>query len=283
MVIDAHVRFWKYEAPADWINKDMRVLHKDYLPEHLELAEKRNHIDGLVAIQARKTELETWFMVEIAKTHPEIKGFIGWIDLKDPLVKQKLEHFSQFPIIRGWCYSAGEDETGDIFLDEDWQRGLSYLEKYKYTYDLQMNPHQWSAAATLVEKFPYQKFVVDHCARPDIKHNHIEDWKSWIKDFASHPNVWCKLSGLLTEAAWRLWHASDFYPYLDVVFNAFGPNRLIFGSDWPSMLLSGNYVQWKSLVKKYMEDRYTVEDRENVFGVNAVRFYRLNIAEQQQQ
>jgi L-fuconolactonase len=274
MVIDAHVRFWKYENQANWINKDMRVLHKDYLPEHLELNEKRNHIDGLVAIQAKQTELETRFMLEIAKTHPEIKGFVGWMDMTDERVKEKLEHFSQFPIIKGWCYS-GLDETGDVLLNEHFQRGISYLEKYKYTYDLQINNHQWAEAAALVAKFPYQKFVIDHCARPDIKHKGIDEWKTWIREFAKHPNVWCKLSGLLTEASWRLWHAGDFYPYLDVVFDAFGPNRLIFGSDWPSVLVSGNYVQWKSLVQKYMMDRFTTEERENVFGVNAVRFYGL--------
>jgi L-fuconolactonase len=275
MVIDAHVRFWKYDNQVNWINKDMRVLHQDYLPEHLELNEKRNHIDGLVAIQARQTELETRFMIEIAKTHPEIKGFIGWIDLTDEGVKQKLEHFSQFPIIKGWCYSSGEDESGDVLLNENFLRGISYLEKYKYTYDLQINNHQWSAAAALVEKFPWQKFMVDHCGRPDIKHKSIDDWKTWIRELAKYPNVYCKLSGLLTEATWKLWHAGEFYPYLDVVFEAFGTRRLIFGSDWPSILLSGKYVQWKSLLHKYMMDKFTVEERENVFGVNAVRFYGL--------
>lgn len=275
MVIDAHVRFWKYETPANWINKDMRVLHQDYLPEHLELNEKRNHIDGLVAIQARQTELETRFMIEIAKTHPEIKGFVGWIDLADEQVKEKLEHFSQYPIIKGWCYTAGENDTGDALLNDNFLKGMTHLGKYKYTFDLHINPQQWSAAAELIGKFPYQKFVVDHCALPDIKHKIIDDWKFWIREFAKYPNVYCKLSGLMTEAAWRLWHASEFYPYLDVVFEAFGTNRLIFGSDWPSMLLSGKYVQWKSLLHKYMVDRYTVEERENVFGVNAVRFYGL--------
>lgn len=274
MIIDAHVQFWKHDMlVGNRFSDDMKVLMKDYLPEHLTVIEKRNDINGLVAVQEDPSEVGTRFLVELSKTHPFIKGVVGWVDLKSRKLREKLEHFSQFPVIKGWCHS-GINEPDDFLLDEDFQKGINELGAFDYTYDILINYHQCPAAAGFISRFPQQKFVVDHCARPDIRHNTIDLWKVWIREFAKYPNVYCKVSGLFTEAAWKKWNAGDFYPYLDVVFEAFGTDRLLFGSDWPMILLSGIYVQWKSLVEKYMED-FSPEDREKVFGLNAVSFYRL--------
>ena len=275
MIIDSHVHFWKYNKKRDaWITNDMKILQQDYLPEHFALTAKRNEIDAVIAVQADQSELETHFLVELAKTHPLIKGIVGWIDLCGPDLLKRLEHFSQFPIIKGWRHIV-QAESDDFLLREDFQKGVSALKQYDYTYDILIYPHQLPATLSFVEKTHDQKLIIDHCAKPDIKNKKSDNWSLLINKIAKHPNVYCKLSGLFTEAAWKEWSPADFYPFLDVVFEAFGTNRIIFGSDWPVMLLSGIYVQWKSLIEKYMES-FKAEDIEKVFGENAKIFYGLS-------
>jgi L-fuconolactonase len=274
MTIDTHVHFWKYDKDRDsWITNDMKILKQDYLPEHLIQSLRRNDVDGCVAVQASQTEYDTHFLVELAKTHPEIKGVVGWVDLQNTNMEERLDYFSQYSIIKGWRHVV-QSEPDDFLLGENFQRGIRALAKYDFTYDILIYHHQLKPAVRFVSKFPYQKFIIDHCAKPDIKKKGIEEWSKQIKEIATFPNVHCKISGLLTEANWKTWSAKDFYPYLDVVFEAFGADRLLFGSDWPVMLLSGIYVQWKSLLEKYMENM-TEEDRQNVFGENAMSFYNL--------
>jgi L-fuconolactonase len=279
MTIDSHVHFWKFNKKRDaWITPDMKILRQDYLPEHLSLSLKRNEVDGCIAIQADQSELETHFLVELAKTHPIIKGVVGWIDLQDEKIEERLSYFSQYPIIKGWRHIV-QSEADDFLLKENFQRGINALQSHGYTYDILIYPHQLRSAIQFVSKFPGQKFVLDHCAKPGIKNKKIDDpiaigWKNLIKEIAKAPNVYCKLSGLFTEATWKEWSAGDFYPYLDVVFDAFGADRLLFGSDWPVLLLSGIYVQWKSLLEKYMED-LEEDDRQKIFGLNAIEFYNL--------
>ncbi|HET6766378.1 MAG TPA: amidohydrolase family protein [Chitinophagaceae bacterium] len=274
MIIDTHVHFWKYDKVRDaWITNEMKSLKQDYLPAHLLPTLKRNDVDGCVAVQAGQSEYETHFLVELSKTHSEIKGVVGWVDLQSKNVEERLQFFSQHSIIKGYRHVV-QSEPGDFLLREDFQNGIKALAAYQYTYDILIYHDQLKPALEFVSKFPRQKFVIDHCAKPDIGKKNINDWKFLIKEMAAHPYVYCKLSGLFTETRWKQWSAGDFYPYLDVVFEAFGTNRLMFGSDWPVMLLSGIYVQWKSLLEKYMEN-FIEEDRLKVFGENAVQFYNL--------
>lgn len=274
MTIDSHVHFWKFNRTRDaWITDDMKVLQQDYLPEHLSLTLKRNGVDGVVAVQASQEEVETRFLCELAKTHPEVMGVVGWIDLRADDVEERLQHFAQYPQIKGYRHIV-QGEPDDFLLDAGFQRGIRALQPFNYTYDILIYPKQLPAAIAFVEAFPDQRFVIDHCAKPVIRKKEIEDWASHINTIAQQPNVYCKLSGLLTEAIWKEWSAGDFYPYLDVVFDAFGTDRLMFGSDWPVILLSGMYVQWKSLVEKYME-KLPEEVKEQVMGQNARDFYNL--------
>ncbi len=274
MTIDTHVHFWEYDKKRDaWITDDMKILQQDYLPQALASTLKRNGIDGCVAVQASQAELETHFLAELAKTHDIIKGVVGWIDLRDENIEKRLEYFSQYPIIKGWRHVV-QAEPDDFLLRKDFQRGVQALYPYGYAYDILIYHQQLKSAIEFVAAFPDQKMVIDHCAKPDIANKNIAEWKSLMQEIAKHPNVYCKLSGLFTEAKWKQWSAADFYPYLDVVFDAFGTDRLLFGSDWPVMLLSGIYVQWKSLLEKYMEN-FKEEEREKVFGENAVEFYKL--------
>ena len=253
--------------------KDMKILQQDYLPVTLVPTFKRNEIDGCVAVQADQSELETHFLVELAKTNSIIRGVVGWVDLRAENIAERLEYFSQYRIIKGYRHLV-QGEPGEFLYDKNFRQGIHALQPYNYTYDILIYHHQLKPAVDFVSGFPDQKFVVDHCAKPDIRHKKIDEWKTSIRELASRPNVFCKLSGLFTEADWKEWSAGDFYPYLDTVFEAFGTNRLMFGSDWPVMLAAGIYVQWKSLLEKYMEN-LPAEEKEQVFGANATSFYNL--------
>jgi L-fuconolactonase len=274
MLVDTHVHFWKYNKVRDaWITDDMKILQEDYLPHTLATTLKRNGIDACVAVQASQEELETYFLIELAKTHDIIKGVVGWIDLQKDNIEERLQYFSQYPIIKGWRHVV-QGEPDGFLLRPSFQKGIAALQPFNYTYDVLIYHHQLKPALEFVSKFPEQKMVIDHCAKPDIANKKIDEWKRLMQEIAKHPNVYCKLSGLFTEAKWKQWSPAEFYPYLDTVFEAFGTDRLLFGSDWPVILVSGIYVQWKSLLEKYMEN-FTEDERSNVFGNNAVQFYNL--------
>ena len=274
MAIDSHVHFWKYnKAEFPWIDGNMKILQKDYLPLDLELTLKRNNVNGCIAVQAAPAEVETRFLAELANTHSIIKGVVGWTDLKADNVEKKLSELKEYPSIVGIRHIV-QSEPDDFLYDEKFRAGISLLKKFGYTYDLLIYPKQLKATVDFVRAFPEQSFILDHCAKPDVKNKEMEEWRKGITDLAMFPNVSCKLSGLITETRWKEWSPSDFYPYLDVVFESFGIERLMWGSDWPVMLLSGIYVQWKSLLEKYMEN-YFPEEKEAVFGMNALKIYRL--------
>jgi len=275
MVIDSHVHFWKYnKKDLPWIDGNMKILQKNYLPSDIELTLKRNNVDGCIALQAAPSELETRFLAELANTHPYVKGVIGWTDLRADDVEKKLAELKAYPAIAGIRHIV-QDEADDFLYDEKFRAGISMLKEFGFTYDILIYPRQISAAVDFVKMFPGQTFILDHCAKPDIDKKEMDQWRKGITDLAMFPNVSCKVSGLITEADWKNWSPADFYPYLDVVFEAFGIQRVMFGSDWPVMLLSGIYVQWKSLLEKYME-RFLPEDRDQFFGLNAVRTYGIN-------
>jgi L-fuconolactonase len=274
MIIDSHVHFWKYnKTDLPWIERNMKILQKDYLPSELELTLKRNHVDGCIAVQAMTAEVETRFLAELANTHPIIKGVVGWTDLKANDATKKLAEFKEYPSIVGMRHIV-QSEPDDFLYDVKFREGISLLKEFGYTYDILVYPRQLKAASDFARAFPDQTFIVDHCAKPDVKNKEIVKWREGITRLASFPNVYCKLSGLITEAAWKEWSPGEFYPYLDVVFESFGIERLMFGSDWPVMLLSGIYVQWKSLLEKYMEN-FPEEEKEAVFGLNAAKAYGI--------
>ena len=274
MAIDTHVHFWQYDKVRDaWITDHMKILQQHYLPQTIAGTLRRNGINGCIAVQADQSELETLFLMELSKSHDIIKGVVGWVDLQDQHIEERLHYFSQYPIIKGWRHIV-QAEPDDFLLRPAFHRGITALQPYNYTYDVLIYPRQLKSALEFIKKFPEQKMVIDHCAKPEIAVRKIDEWATLITEIAKHPNVYCKLSGLLTEAKWKEWSPAEFYPYLNVVFKAFGTERLLFGSDWPVILLSGMYVQWKSLLEKYMEN-FDKDDKEKIFGGNATRFYNL--------
>ena len=275
MVIDAHQHFWRFNPARDaWITDDMSAIRRDFLPGDLAPVLDACGVDATIAVQADQSEAETKFLLGLAEVNPRIAGVVGWVDLRAADVEKRLEHFSHFKKLRGARHIA-QAEADDRFLARpEFVRGVGHLKSFGLTYDILTFPRQLPAAIELVGKLPGQKFVVDHLAKPEIAAKKIEPWAGMMREIATHPNVYCKLSGMVTEADWKNWKAADFEPYLDVVFDAFGPERLMFGSDWPVCLVAASDAQVKDIVESYV-DRHAPKAKAAIFGENVKRFYRV--------
>ncbi|MEM9921933.1 MAG: amidohydrolase family protein [Bacteroidota bacterium] len=274
--IDAHQHFWNYHPEThSWISDDMSVLKRDFLAADLKAQFDQNGVAGSIAVQADQSERETLFLLELAAQNDFIKGVVGWVDLRSPAVEDRLAHFAAFPKMKGVRHVVQDEPDVHFVLGEAFQRGIAALAKYKLTYDILIFPSQLEAVLQLVKNFPEQPFVVDHIAKPYIKDGKIDQWAKQMRAIAQHPNVYCKLSGMITEANWTAWSYADFVPYMDVVFEAFGMDRVMFGSDFPVCLLAGSYQKVKGLVQEYTQS-FSLEAKQKIWGVNALRFYNLS-------
>jgi L-fuconolactonase len=256
----------------------MSVLKRDFAPADLSPELAANQIDGSIAVQAGQSEYETEFLLDLASRHQFIKGVVGWVDLLAPNLRERLQHFSRFPKLRGFRHVAQSEPDDGFLAREDFVRGVAQLTEFGFTYDILIYARQLPAAIVLAERLPNQPFVLDHIAKPDIHSGEFSKWSVGIRALAEHPNVYCKLSGLITEADWKSWHPHDFRKYLHAVLEAFGPDRLMFGSDWPVCLLAGSYMQVKQLIADAVND-WPRRDKAKVFGENAMRFYSLQPGE----
>jgi L-fuconolactonase len=275
MRIDAHQHFWIYDSERDsWIDESMQILRRNFLPEDLSPVIQENSIDGTIAVQADQSENETNFLLDLADKNEWISGVVGWVDLMSEDIEKKLEYFSTYKKLKGFRHIVQAEPDDNFMLNKNFKRGISLLKNFNFTYDILIYPHQLPAAIKLAEKHPGQKFILDHIAKPYIKKREVESWASGIKELAINPNVFCKISGLITEADFKNWQKNDIYPYLDIVFNAFGYNRLLFGSDWPVFLLAGSYKQVVSLINGYMEND-SEDNKAKIFGKNAISFYNI--------
>jgi L-fuconolactonase len=282
MRIDGHQHFWRYQPARDtWIGDNMPVLKRDYLPPDLLPELRANGIDGTIAVQADQSEAETLFLLDQAGRNPFIAGVVGWVDLCAPDVGERLRYFSEFQKLRGFRHVAQSEPDDRFLVRDDFVRGVSMLSKFDLTYDILIYARQLPAAVELVGRLPEQAFVLDHIAKPNISRpkpgedcREFDNWVKGIRALGQNPRVYCKLSGLITEADWRGWRADDFKPYLDIVFEAFGADRLMFGSDWPVCLLAGTYAQVKRLIEDHTSD-FERSVLEKIFGNNAARFYGL--------
>ncbi len=276
MRIDAHQHFWHFDPVRDaWITEEMSVIRRDFLPTDLGPLLANENIGGTVAVQADQSEDETRFLLELSDEHPLILGVVGWVDLLGPRLEERLEHFCEFERFKGVRHIA-QAETEHFLARGDVVHRMGTLAEFGLTYDILVYQHQLPAVLSLVRRLPDQPFVLDHMAKPLIGDGVVEPWATHVKELARHPNVWCKVSGLVTEARWRGWSPRDFDPYLDVVFEAFGPGRLMFGSDWPVCLLAARYDQVVALAEEYVRG-FSESDRESIFGGNAASFYGLRI------
>ena len=273
MRIDSHQHFWNYDPVRDsWITEEMKVLKRKFTPKDLLPLLQRAHIDGTIAVQANQSESENLFLLSLAEKCPAIAGIVGWLDFRAPDAAQRLAYFKQFGKIRGFRHVVQDEPDNRFLLRPDFLRGIGLLRQFGFTYDVLIYPKQLPSAADFVHTFPDQPFVIDHIAKPAMKEREITIWARQLAAFAANPNVYCKISGLITEADWSNWQASDFKPYLDVVFDVFGVNRVMFGSDWPVCLLAGTYERVLQIVEDYVKNR-PLEEKDRIFGGNAAKFY----------
>jgi L-fuconolactonase len=273
MRIDAHQHFWHYNPDRDrWITDEMATLKNDFLPQQLIPELVAQDIEGSIAVQADQSEAETAFLLDLADRHELIQGVVGWVDLCADNVAERLDFFSKHRKLCGFRHIAQAEPDDRFLLREDFLRGIRCLGDFGFTYDILAYERQLPAAIELISKFPSQPFVIDHIAKPSIKDKRYLPWARHLRQIAANPNVYCKISGLVTEADWKQWRTDDFKPYLDLVFEAFGVERLMFGSDWPVCLLAASYGRVVQLVTDYARN-LSIPDREKIFGLNAAHFY----------
>jgi len=273
MRIDAHQHFWMY-SPAEygWINDEMADLKRDFLPKDLKPLLVENGFQGSIAVQARQDLDETRWLLELADQNEFVKGVVGWVDLCSPDLPAELERFALSPKFVGVRHVLQDEPDDEFMLRPEFRRGIARLAEHGLTYDLLLYPRHLRVAVKLVRKFPEQRFVLDHIAKPGIAHGLMEPWELDIRELAMFDNVFCKLSGMVTEARWKQWKPQDFHPYLDVVFEAFGRSRLMIGSDWPVCTLSGSYEETVGIVTDYLKQSIP-EETDDILGANCMRCY----------
>ena len=274
MRIDSHQHFWKFDPVRHaWIDSSMQNIAKDFLPKDLKPLLETNLMDGCIAVQADQSETETRFLLRLAEENSFIKGVVGWVDLSAEDLSQRLEVFSKNTLFKGVRHVLQAEKEG-FMLKDPFLRGISELKNFNLTYDILIYPNQLEEARVLIEKNPDQPFVLDHLAKPYIKQQKIKNWASDIKELAKYKNVYCKLSGMVTEADWNHWQFENFKKYLSVAFDTFGSDRLMFGSDWPVCLLAGSYEHVVKIIDLFIEN-LEQEEKNNIMGGNACNFYNL--------
>lgn len=272
--LDSHQHFWNYKPIRDnWITEEMEVIRHDFLPSDLKPLLDANEILGCVAVQADQSEAETDFLLDLASEHDFIQGVVGWVDLCLEQINERLDYYSQFPKLRGFRHIL-QAEAPEFILRPDFQRGIAALQPYGFTYDILIYPKHLPNSLKLVQNYPGQLFVIDHLAKPDIKNGRFEDWDAGLTAIAANDNVYCKLSGMITEAELKTWTKEDIFPFMDKAFEAFGAERLMFGSDWPVCKLAGEYEVVCGLVDEYLS-KLSIAEQEMVWGQNAKHFYNL--------
>jgi len=274
MRIDSHQHFWKFDPVRDsWIDSSMQKIARNFLPQDLKPLLSQSQMEGCVAVQADQSETETQFLLDLARKNTFIKGVVGWVDLRADDLSERLDFFSKNPLFKGVRHILQAEKEG-FMMQDSFLRGIRQLKNFNLTYDLLVFPHQLEEAIALVKKNPDQLFVLDHLAKPYIKDQKIEDWAKHIKVLAKHKNVYCKLSGMVTETDWNHWRAQDFEKYLSVALETFGSDRLMFGSDWPVCLLAGSYQHVVQIIELFVKKLKPVEQNK-IMGENARSFYKL--------
>lgn len=272
MKLDSHQHFWRYTGSQyPWIPPGS-ALQRDWLPADLAELQRPLGFEGSIAVQARQSLMETRWLLELAEADPRIKGVVGWVDLRSDRVEEQLAEFADHPRFVGVRHVVQDEPDNAFMLRPEFVSGIGKLRQFGLAYDILIYPRQLPAAIELVRRFPEQPFVLDHIAKPNIKTGLLSPWREQIRELAAAPNVWCKVSGMVTEANPQAWQPADFQPYLDTVFEAFGAERLMFGSDWPVCLLAASYEQTFGLVRDYVA-ALPAATQAKLLGETAARFY----------
>jgi L-fuconolactonase len=283
MRIDAHQHFWAFDAAEyGWIDDSMSVLRRDFLPAESRREMSAAGFGACVAVQARQTLEETRWLLALADAHPWIVGVVGWVDLQAPVdrVRAQIAAFAGRERLVGVRHIVQSEPDDRFLLRPEVLDAIAVLDELGLAFDLLIYRRHLPVAAELVARFPGHRFVLDHLAKPDIRHGRIHEWKRDLRRLGACPNVFAKLSGLTTEADWTRWTADQIRPYLDVAFDAFGPDRLMIGSDWPVSTAAGDYSRTMRVVVDYLAS-HPAADQEAILGGNAQRFWRLKVDEDQ--
>lgn len=252
----------------------MAAIRRDFGPEDLRPIYDAHDVEGSVAVQADQSPAENEFLLGLAERYDWIKGVVGWVDLEADNLVEQLERLSTRKKLKGLRHILQGEKQRDYMLRPAFLRGIGHLEKFDLSYDILIYPDQLKFAAEFVGRFPRQRFVLDHIAKPYIRDGKLDPWREDIQRLAAHENVWCKVSGMVTEANWASWKKDDFTSYLDTVMSTFGPDRLMFGSDWPVCLVAATYGEMIEIVGDYFS-ALSEEEQEKIFRSNAIAFYKL--------
>ena len=275
MRIDAHLHFWHYiPEQYKWIRHP--ILKRDYTPEDLLPLMQETGFTGTVAVQARTLLAETQWLLELAERYPYIRGVVGWADLADVDLAKHMARFTANPLFCGIRTGLRYDSEEPQNLDADFLVGMGVLGEYNTAFDILIRPAQLISACSLVDLFPDQVFILDHIANPPIADHDLDPWTADIRRLARHPNVYCKVSGMVTRADHDTWRKEDFLPYLQVVYEAFGAERMMIGSDWPVCTQAATYKQTMDIVMDFVSNLSPAE-QDAVLGNTAVRAYKLRV------
>ncbi|MDN3202515.1 amidohydrolase family protein [Algoriphagus sediminis] len=275
MKIDAHQHFWEYDPiEYDWITSEMSVIAKSFLPKDLDSILEDHGIDGSVAVQARECLAETDFLLELAKENPKILGVVGWIKLFDQNLESNLVKYSQTTDLKGFR-EVLQAKDSSFFLCEGFKKGLKIILNKGYRYDILIFEHQLDSIQELVKSSPEKPMVIDHLAKPKIKSGEWKEWKKKMARLADREYLFCKISGMVTEANWPKWSQEQLSPYMDIALELFGPDRLMFGSDWPVCTLAGTYEKVYGIVEEF-SNQLSKDEKEAIFGGTAKSFYKID-------
>ncbi|MCA2971055.1 MAG: amidohydrolase family protein [Acidobacteriaceae bacterium] len=274
-IIDTHHHFWKYSAAEyGWISDEMKTIRRDFLPADLKKTLDEAGVSGAVSVQARTTVEESDWLLGMAEKHDFLRGVVGWVPLTENDVEKHLERLAAHKKFKGVRHVIQGEPDDNYILRPDFNAGVKKLLKYKLRYDILIYERHLKPAIRFVDQHPNQLFILDHVAKPKIKERILSPWREDMIALGKRPNVYCKLSGMITEADWKKWSSADLAPYLDTALQAFGPKRLLFGSDWPVMLVAGQYKPWVELIKQTIK-RYSVAEQEQILSRNAIAAYGL--------
>jgi L-fuconolactonase len=273
--IDAHHHLWKYSAAEyPWIAENMGPLRRDFLIHDLVDVLEESDIEGVITVQARQTLAETRWLLDLARSHDFIRGVVGWVALADPKVERDLEQLSPHAKLKSVRHLLHDEPDDFYILREDFNRGIKSLQDFGLRYDLLIFERHIPQTIQFVDRHPNQILILNHIAKPRIRQGVVSPWKENLTELARRENVFCKLSGLVTEASWQSWTEADLDPYLQVVLTAFGAKRVMFGSDWPVLLLGSTYRRWVDTVRRGISHLSEYE-QERIVGKTAVEVYRL--------
>ena len=274
--IDAHHHLWRYTADEyGWIDETMSRLRRDYMPADLSEVMARAGVDGTIAVQARQDIAETQDLIVLAEAHPFIEAVVGWAPIASANFSACLDSLAGYPKLKGLRHIIQSETDDEFILRDDFNRGITTMLASGLVYEILIYERHLPQTIRFVDAHPNQIFVLDHIAKPRIRERILSPWREHIYNLARRSNIYCKISGMITEADWQAWKEADLCPYLDTVFDAFGAERLMMGSDWPVCLLAVEYQQWFSLLDRYAA-QLSEHEREQFCGGTAGRVYRLD-------